>query len=101
MRPHGCIGMSRTGTGCATPGRSDAVWRTKPGRSKAAPSATTPAGAATIAARVASELEIDEGIAISLRDHDRERHQRPGHGNRRGGRARDHRLERAVAHLPV
>ena len=27
IRPHGCLGMSRVGTGCACPGRSDAVRR--------------------------------------------------------------------------
>ena len=56
--PQGRGGISRSGTGCATPGRSEAVSRTKPGRA-----------IMTSARNIASELEIDEGIACPLCDH--------------------------------
>src|SRR5690242_17284157 len=82
--------MSRTGTGCATPGRSDAVSRTG-----------TNAGCGAAAAPAPSELEIDEGIARSLRDHDRERHDRPDDRYDRRRRARNRGFERARAHEPV
>src|SRR5271170_817513 len=84
MRGQGWAGMSRTGTGWATPGRSEAVRRTKPG-----------------AVVGVLELEIDEGIACALLDDDCERQCCPNSHQEYSGRAGEHALECVCAHQPV
>src|SRR4051812_24515522 len=92
--PHGCLGISRVGTGCAWPGRSDAVSLSPAG---SAPSRLTmPLGTAG-----GSELEVDEGTAFPLFREDRDRHQSEKRTDQPGGRALDGDFERLAAHRPV
>src|SRR4249919_3817000 len=84
---HGRAGMSRVGTGCAWPGRSDAVF-------------LSPGGSAPSRVPVSprSEGEVDECTALPLLDDDREQQKRPNARDGDRWSSLDHRLERRVPH---
>src|SRR5437016_2007757 len=89
----GRSGMSRVGTGCAWPGRLDAVCLR--------PAGSAPSRTPLSSALWALECEIDEGTALPLLDDHCKQQDRPNAGDCDCGRALQHRFQRGVPHRHV